>query len=263
MRLRKLSIALGGAALGVAVLGAIPALGADHRDAPLTKAAAKSDLNDLYAFTGRRRHHRLRHDRQPAHQPGRYREPLAGPGDELRVQDGHRRQRRPGHLLQAHRLRHRPSAGRYAAHGDRRERGHERHQRHGRRHREDERGLGRHEDRRRWRRFLYVGPRDDPFFFDLAGFQAGLKFTNPGVDTFKGTNVTAIVLELPAAPATKMGVWATTSKQDNLGNWVQLDRMGARQSTPSSSPRRRRTPSTTTRLTAMSPIYKSTCHRRR
>jgi MFS family permease len=52
MRLRKLSIALGGAAIGVAVLGAIPAFGADHRDAPLTKAAAKSDINDVYAFSG-------------------------------------------------------------------------------------------------------------------------------------------------------------------------------------------------------------------
>ena len=78
--------------------------------------------------------------------------------------------------------------------------------------------------------FIYVGPRDDPFFFDLAGFQAGLKFT--GVDTFKGTNVTIIVLEIPAAvvaqfaPTGKLGVWATTNKKDNLGAWAQLDRMG-------------------------------------
>ena len=52
MRLRKLSIALAASALGVAALGAIPALGADHKDAPLTKAAAQSDINDLYIFKG-------------------------------------------------------------------------------------------------------------------------------------------------------------------------------------------------------------------
>src|SRR5689334_22547705 len=52
MRLRKLSIALGGAAIGVAILGAVPAFGADHRDAPLTKEAPKSDITDVYAFKG-------------------------------------------------------------------------------------------------------------------------------------------------------------------------------------------------------------------
>ena len=72
-------------------------------------------------------------------------------------------------------------------------------------------------------RKLYVGPRDDPFFFDLAGFQAGLKFT--GADTFKGTNVTAIVFEVPSVPTQQIGFWATTSRKDNLGAWVQLDRM--------------------------------------
>lgn len=73
-------------------------------------------------------------------------------------------------------------------------------------------------------RKLYVGPRDDPFFFDLAGFQAGLKFT--GADTFKGTNVTAIVFEVPSVPTQQLGFWATTSKLNNLGVWTQLDRMG-------------------------------------
>jgi hypothetical protein len=46
------------------------------------------------------------------------------------------------------------------------------------------------------------------------------------VDTFKGTNVTAIVLEVPSLPAPSIGVWGTTSKQNNLGQWTQLDRMG-------------------------------------
>ncbi|MGH8432000.1 MAG: DUF4331 family protein, partial [Solimonas sp.] len=73
-------------------------------------------------------------------------------------------------------------------------------------------------------RKAYVGPRDDPFFFDLAGFQAGLKFT--GVDTFKGTNVTALVLEVPQLPAQSLGIWGTTSKQNNLGQWTQVERMG-------------------------------------
>jgi hypothetical protein len=73
-------------------------------------------------------------------------------------------------------------------------------------------------------RKAYVGPRDDPFFFDLAGFQAGLQFT--GVDTFKGTNITAIVLEVPQLPAQQLGIWGTTSKDDGSGKWNQLERMG-------------------------------------
>jgi hypothetical protein len=52
MRLRKLSILLGVAAISVGVLGALPAMGADHRDADLTKAAPRSDINDLYVFKG-------------------------------------------------------------------------------------------------------------------------------------------------------------------------------------------------------------------
>ena len=36
------------AAVSVGVLGAIPAMGADHKDAELTKAAPRSDINDLY-----------------------------------------------------------------------------------------------------------------------------------------------------------------------------------------------------------------------
>ncbi|MGB4861252.1 MAG: DUF4331 family protein, partial [Tepidiformaceae bacterium] len=51
-----------------------------------------------------------------------------------------------------------------------------------------------------------------------------LKFT--GVDAFKGTNVTAIVFEVPSVTTQQIGFWATTSKKDNLGNWAQLDRMG-------------------------------------
>src|SRR5436309_241385 len=40
-------------------------------------------------------------------------------------------------------------------------------------------------------------------------------FRDPGVDSFAGTNVLAIALELPSAllGGTKLGVWGTTSRQ--------------------------------------------------
>lgn len=61
---------------------------------------------------------------------------------------------------------------------------------------------------------------DDPFFFDLAGFQNGLMFT--GDDFFAGADVSAIVLEVPSSElGTNIGIWATTS--DSGG---QIDRMG-------------------------------------
>ena len=50
MRTRKLSIALVAAALGVLALGAMPALGSDHRDSPLTKDSPKADIGDLYVW---------------------------------------------------------------------------------------------------------------------------------------------------------------------------------------------------------------------
>src|SRR5213083_293187 len=51
---------------------------------------------------------------------------------------------------------------------------------------------------------VFAGVRDDPFFFDLVQFKkiiAGqaTSFRDPGVDSFAGTNVLAIVLELPSA----------------------------------------------------------------
>jgi len=66
---------------------------------------------------------------------------------------------------------------------------------------------------------VFAGVRDDPFFFDLAQFQAILTgqatgFRNPGVDTFAGTNVLAIVVEVPAAllGGTQLKIWGTTSR---------------------------------------------------
>ncbi len=49
---------------------------------------------------------------------------------------------------------------------------------------------------------FFAGPRDDPFFFDFGQFGAILagnatSFNNPGTDTFAGTNVMSIVVEVP------------------------------------------------------------------
>jgi len=68
---------------------------------------------------------------------------------------------------------------------------------------------------------IFAGPRDDPFFFDLvrykeviAGTQPG--FRNPGVDTFAGTNVMSIVVEVPKTllgAAATINVWAETKSK--------------------------------------------------
>lgn len=49
---------------------------------------------------------------------------------------------------------------------------------------------------------FFAGPRDDPFFMDFAQYGAiigGMAsgFNNPGADTFAGTNVMSIVVEVP------------------------------------------------------------------
>ena len=49
---------------------------------------------------------------------------------------------------------------------------------------------------------FFAGPRDDPFFFDFAQFSAILAgdapgFNDPGADTFAGTNVLSVVVEVP------------------------------------------------------------------
>jgi Domain of unknown function (DUF4331) len=80
----------------------------------------------------------------------------------------------------------------------------------------------------------YAGLRDDPFFFDLDGFinilskEAGKSFLgcqNARTDFFAGKNVSAIVLELPAAmlrgDSSQIGVWGATT----IGR-KQIDRMG-------------------------------------
>jgi hypothetical protein len=65
---------------------------------------------------------------------------------------------------------------------------------------------------------VFAGPRDDPFFFDLARFKeiiAGSQssFRSPGVDAFAGTNVMSIVVEVPKSTlgaAATINVWGET-----------------------------------------------------
>ena len=50
---------------------------------------------------------------------------------------------------------------------------------------------------------MFAGPREDPFFFDLVGFNRATATGDPskftGVDAFKGKNINAIVVEFPKA----------------------------------------------------------------
>lgn len=68
---------------------------------------------------------------------------------------------------------------------------------------------------------VFAGPRDDPFFFDLNRYKAILAgtapgFNNPGTDTFAGTNVLSIVVEVPKTllgTAASINVWVETKKK--------------------------------------------------
>lgn len=68
---------------------------------------------------------------------------------------------------------------------------------------------------------VFAGPRDDPFFFDLNKYKAILAgtatgFANPGTDTFAGTNVLSIVVEVPKSLIGATGninVWLETKKK--------------------------------------------------
>ena len=71
---------------------------------------------------------------------------------------------------------------------------------------------------------VFAGPRDDPFFFDLGQFKHILagdagSFNNPGTDTFAGTNVMSLVVELPksmlGSSNGKVNVWLETKKRVN------------------------------------------------
>ena len=66
----------------------------------------------------------------------------------------------------------------------------------------------------------FAGPRDDPFFMDFAQFGeiiAGnaTSFNNPGADTFAGTNVMSIVVEVPKSAVGGSG---------SINTWVESKR---------------------------------------
>lgn len=68
---------------------------------------------------------------------------------------------------------------------------------------------------------FFAGPRDDPFFFDLNRFKAILAgtapgFSNPGTDSFAGTNVLATIIEVPKSmlgTSATINVWAETKQK--------------------------------------------------
>ena len=68
----------------------------------------------------------------------------------------------------------------------------------------------------------FAGPRDDPFFFDLDQFHkitggTASGFNNPGTDTFAGTNVMSVVVEVPKSllhSTGKLGVWLRTAQSN-------------------------------------------------
>lgn len=68
---------------------------------------------------------------------------------------------------------------------------------------------------------VFAGPRDDPFFFDFTRYNMVLAnpaigFSNPGNDTFKGTNVMSIVVEVPKTllgSAATINVWGETKSK--------------------------------------------------
>ncbi len=74
---------------------------------------------------------------------------------------------------------------------------------------------------------LFLGLREDPFFFDLIAFRRGLAFCvpDPAPDFFAGLNVSAIVLEVPTSSliqsSSNIGVWARTGAGSQ-----QFERMG-------------------------------------
>ncbi|NHN24870.1 DUF4331 domain-containing protein [Flavobacterium jejuense] len=67
---------------------------------------------------------------------------------------------------------------------------------------------------------LFAGLRDDPFFFDFGQYSEIIagnasSFNNPGTDTFAGSNVMSIVVELPKSMLGGSGT---------LNTWVETKR---------------------------------------
>ena len=83
---------------------------------------------------------------------------------------------------------------------------------------------------------LFVGPRQDPFFFDFRGMISpvsddlrfalsndGLATDGSAADTFGPTNMTIIALEVPDLKGKRIGSWALTSRS---ADGKPLDRAG-------------------------------------
>jgi len=81
---------------------------------------------------------------------------------------------------------------------------------------------------------LYAGVKDDPFFFDLVSFRrwrdpdgdGAYTYTGPtafdGIDTFRGANVSTIVLEIPDSwLGASANAWGSTVRDGTV-----IDRMG-------------------------------------
>lgn len=67
---------------------------------------------------------------------------------------------------------------------------------------------------------FFAGPRDDPFFFDFVQYNAVLNgapgFNNPGSDTFAGTNVLSVVVEVPKSllgDGTSINTWVESKRK--------------------------------------------------
>jgi hypothetical protein len=67
---------------------------------------------------------------------------------------------------------------------------------------------------------VFAGPRDDPFFMDFSQFTAivggnAASFNDPGADTFAGTNVMSIIVEVPKS---------MLGSADTINTWVESKR---------------------------------------
>ena len=68
---------------------------------------------------------------------------------------------------------------------------------------------------------LFAGPRDDPFFMDFAQYGEIIagnasSFNDPGTDTFAGTNVMSVVVEVPKSMIGGSGTintWVTSNRK--------------------------------------------------
>jgi len=68
---------------------------------------------------------------------------------------------------------------------------------------------------------FFAGPRDDPFFFDVDQYKAIIAgtatgFENPGTDSYAGTNVLSVVVEVPKSMiggSGKINSWVETKRK--------------------------------------------------